>query len=101
MEPSKTYFQENHCRLVARERDPPQNHWISYQCPCISQRHHRGPGHFLLVLGRSECGFQIPPNVFRVLCCCGGLCPGLNNLIREIVKKLKQGTVSGIQGGFC
>ena len=36
---------------------------------------------------------------------CGGLCPGLNNVIREIVKTLKQlyginGKVYGIQGGY-
>jgi 6-phosphofructokinase 1 len=36
---------------------------------------------------------------------CGGLCPGLNNVIREIVNTLYQtygigGKVYGIQGGY-
>jgi len=46
-----------------------------------------------------------PDQVSAAIVTCGGLCPGLNNVIREIVKTLKQlygiqGTVYGIQGGY-
>ena len=46
-----------------------------------------------------------PADVSAAIVTCGGLCPGLNNVIREIVKTLKQlygihGTVYGIQGGY-
>lgn len=46
-----------------------------------------------------------PKNVNAAIVTCGGLCPGLNNVIREIVRTLKQaygigGTVYGIQGGY-
>ena len=46
-----------------------------------------------------------PSKVNAAIVTCGGLCPGLNNVIREIVKTLVQaygigGTVDGIQGGY-
>lgn len=46
-----------------------------------------------------------PDKVNAAIVTCGGLCPGLNNVIREIVKTLKQsygigGTIYGIQGGY-
>jgi len=46
-----------------------------------------------------------PRNVSAAIVTCGGLCPGLNNVIREITKTLHQiygisGTVYGIQGGY-
>jgi 6-phosphofructokinase 1 len=46
-----------------------------------------------------------PKTVNAAIITCGGLCPGLNNVIREIVKTLCQaygigGKVYGIQGGF-
>jgi 6-phosphofructokinase 1 len=46
-----------------------------------------------------------PETVNAAIVTCGGLCPGLNNVIREITKTLLQsygigGTVYGIQGGF-
>jgi 6-phosphofructokinase 1 len=46
-----------------------------------------------------------PKTVNAAIVTCGGLCPGLNNVIREITKSLHQlygigGTVYGIQGGF-
>jgi 6-phosphofructokinase 1 len=46
-----------------------------------------------------------PQNVNAAIVTCGGLCPGLNNVIREITNTLHQiygigGTVYGIQGGF-
>lgn len=46
-----------------------------------------------------------PDTVSAAIVTCGGLCPGLNNVIREIVKTLKQlygiqGKVYGIQGGY-
>lgn len=46
-----------------------------------------------------------PKNVNAAIVTCGGLCPGLNNVIREITKTLCQlygiqGTVYGIQGGY-
>jgi 6-phosphofructokinase 1 len=46
-----------------------------------------------------------PQSVNAAIVTCGGLCPGLNNVIREITKTLHQiygieGTVYGIQGGF-
>jgi len=46
-----------------------------------------------------------PKEVNAAIVTCGGLCPGLNNVIREITKTLHQiygigGTVYGIQGGF-
>jgi 6-phosphofructokinase 1 len=46
-----------------------------------------------------------PKEVNAAIVTCGGLCPGLNNVIREITKTLCQaygigGTVYGIQGGF-
>lgn len=47
-----------------------------------------------------------PKIVNAAIVTCGGLCPGLNNVIREITKTLHQiygigGKVYGIQGGFC
>lgn len=46
-----------------------------------------------------------PRTVSAAIVTCGGLCPGLNNVIREITNTLHQiygigGTVYGIQGGF-
>ncbi len=46
-----------------------------------------------------------PDQVSAAIVTCGGLCPGLNNVIREIVRTLKQlygiqGIVYGIQGGY-
>jgi len=46
-----------------------------------------------------------PQHVSAAIVTCGGLCPGLNNVIREIVKTLHQsygiaGKVYGIQGGY-
>ena len=46
-----------------------------------------------------------PNTVSAAIVTCGGLCPGLNNVIREITNTLHQiygigGTVYGIQGGF-
>jgi 6-phosphofructokinase 1 len=46
-----------------------------------------------------------PAQVNAAIVTCGGLCPGLNNVIREVVKTLHQlygigGKVYGIQGGF-
>ena len=46
-----------------------------------------------------------PKEVNAAIVTCGGLCPGLNNVIREITKTLIQaygigGTVYGIQGGY-
>ncbi|KAL7581507.1 hypothetical protein ACA910_022076 [Epithemia clementina (nom. ined.)] len=46
-----------------------------------------------------------PKTVNAAIVTCGGLCPGLNNVIREITKVLHQmyaigGTVYGIQGGY-
>ena len=46
-----------------------------------------------------------PQKVNAAIVTCGGLCPGLNNVIREIVKTLCQaygigGNVYGIQGGY-
>jgi 6-phosphofructokinase 1 len=46
-----------------------------------------------------------PSAVNAAIVTCGGLCPGLNNVIREITKTLHQlygicGTVYGIQGGY-
>jgi len=46
-----------------------------------------------------------PKKVNAAIVTCGGLCPGLNNVIREITKTLHQsygidGTVYGIQGGY-
>jgi 6-phosphofructokinase 1 len=46
-----------------------------------------------------------PSQVNAAIVTCGGLCPGLNNVIREIVQTLCQsygigGTVYGIQGGY-
>jgi len=46
-----------------------------------------------------------PKHVNAAIVTCGGLCPGLNNVIREITKSLHQlygieGKVYGIQGGF-
>lgn len=46
-----------------------------------------------------------PSKVNAAIVTCGGLCPGLNNVTREIVKTLVQaygigGKVYGIQGGF-
>ena len=46
-----------------------------------------------------------PPTVSAAIVTCGGLCPGLNNVIREITNTLHQlygigGTVYGIQGGY-
>lgn len=46
-----------------------------------------------------------PQSVNAAIVTCGGLCPGLNNVIREITKTLHQiygigGRVYGIQGGF-
>mmetsp|Transcript_21683 Transcript_21683/g.49984 ORF Transcript_21683/g.49984 Transcript_21683/m.49984 type:complete len:565 (+) Transcript_21683:154-1848(+) len=46
-----------------------------------------------------------PKHVNAAIVTCGGLCPGLNNVIREITKTLHQsyaigGKVYGIQGGF-
>lgn len=46
-----------------------------------------------------------PKTVNAAIVTCGGLCPGLNNVIREITKTLHQlydigGNVYGIQGGF-
>jgi 6-phosphofructokinase 1 len=46
-----------------------------------------------------------PETVSAAIVTCGGLCPGLNNVIREITNTLHQiygigGTVYGIQGGF-
>lgn len=46
-----------------------------------------------------------PANVNAAIVTCGGLCPGLNNVIREIVNTLSQsygigGKVIGIQGGY-
>ena len=46
-----------------------------------------------------------PKTVNAAIVTCGGLCPGLNNVIREITKTLHQlygidGNVYGIQGGY-
>lgn len=46
-----------------------------------------------------------PKNVNAAIVTCGGLCPGLNNVIRELVKTLHQiygieGFIYGIQGGY-
>ena len=46
-----------------------------------------------------------PQHVSAAIVTCGGLCPGLNNVIREITNTLHQlygigGTVYGIQGGY-
>jgi hypothetical protein len=46
-----------------------------------------------------------PSEVNAAIVTCGGLCPGLNNVIREITKTLSQsyaigGKVYGIQGGY-
>lgn len=45
-----------------------------------------------------------PPEVRAAIVTCGGLCPGLNNVIREIVHALvylyKVETIFGIRGGF-
>jgi len=46
-----------------------------------------------------------PATVSAAIVTCGGLCPGLNNVIREITNTLHQlygigGTVYGIQGGY-
>jgi len=46
-----------------------------------------------------------PETVSAAIVTCGGLCPGLNNVIREITNTLHQlygigGTVYGIQGGY-
>mmetsp|Transcript_21519 Transcript_21519/g.44881 ORF Transcript_21519/g.44881 Transcript_21519/m.44881 type:complete len:281 (-) Transcript_21519:1044-1886(-) len=46
-----------------------------------------------------------PKHVNAAIVTCGGLCPGLNNVIREITKTLHQlyaigGEVYGIQGGY-
>jgi len=46
-----------------------------------------------------------PHSVNAAIVTCGGLCPGLNNVVREITKTLCQiyqigGTVYGIRGGF-
>jgi 6-phosphofructokinase 1 len=46
-----------------------------------------------------------PANVNAAIVTCGGLCPGLNNVVREITKTLRQtyfigGKVYGIRGGF-
>jgi len=46
-----------------------------------------------------------PDNVNAAIVTCGGLCPGLNNVIREITNSLHKlygikGKVYGIQGGF-
>ena len=46
-----------------------------------------------------------PQEVNAAIVTCGGLCPGLNNVIREITKTLSQsyaigGKVYGIQGGY-
>ena len=46
-----------------------------------------------------------PTKVNAAIVTCGGLCPGLNNVIRELTKTLVQiygigGTVYGIQGGY-
>lgn len=46
-----------------------------------------------------------PKNVSAAIVTCGGLCPGLNNVIREITNTLHQlygigGVVYGIQGGY-
>jgi len=53
---------------------------------------------------RKELHFD-PDNVNAAIVTCGGLCPGLNNVIREIVNSLVQlygikGKVFGIQGGY-
>mmetsp|Transcript_23454 Transcript_23454/g.55564 ORF Transcript_23454/g.55564 Transcript_23454/m.55564 type:complete len:549 (-) Transcript_23454:974-2620(-) len=53
---------------------------------------------------RKELHFD-PDNVNAAIVTCGGLCPGLNNVIREIVNSLVQlygikGKVYGIQGGY-
>jgi 6-phosphofructokinase 1 len=53
---------------------------------------------------RRFCHFE-PSKVNSAIVTCGGLCPGLNNVIREIVKTSVQaygigGAVYGIQGGY-
>jgi len=46
-----------------------------------------------------------PKTVNAAVVTCGGLCPGLNNVVREIAKSLKvlygvEGTVWGVRGGY-
>lgn len=46
-----------------------------------------------------------PKTVSAAIVTCGGLCPGINNVVREIVQSLKQlygveGNVWGIRGGY-
>lgn len=53
---------------------------------------------------RRELHFD-PDNVNAAIVTCGGLCPGLNNVVREVTNALYhlyniQGTVFGIRGGY-
>lgn len=46
-----------------------------------------------------------PKNVNAAIVTCGGLCPGLNNVVRDIAKSLKmlygvEGEILGIRGGY-
>lgn len=46
-----------------------------------------------------------PKNVNAAIVTCGGLCPGLNNVVRDIAKSLKvlygvEGDILGIRGGY-
>ncbi|RYG45673.1 hypothetical protein EON67_10350, partial [archaeon] len=54
--------------------------------------------------GPRESLYFDPTNVRAAIVACGGLCPGMNNVVRELVNTLTHGygvsTVYGLQGGF-
>lgn len=77
---------------------------------CILANIRRGPGHstvtraFLRAGPRKELHFN-PKTVNACIVTCGGLCPGLNNVIREITRSLFylygiEGKCYGIVGGY-
>ena len=78
---------------------------------CILANIRRGPGKstvtraFLRAGPREELHFN-PKAVNAAIVTCGGLCPGLNNVIREITRSLFylygiEGKCWGIQGGYA